>query len=1324
MGNAKKWSAVFLMIFGVLCLFSFAGAKELPSVPSLLNEQGEIDFTQSSGGEYWKELVDAVILSTGKEPSYHPKNLEGLTGNIEVVAAEGIPADLNYLQFFPKISELRIVGEFTSFEAVAFCKDLKRLTIVDTKEAVDLLPVARLSKLEALTVQNYSRPPLHLEEAIEKTKTLTGLYLSSEKNETPWVFRSEALAASAKKLEELSFLDSSLSLSDGKTFGKLQKVTQLYLGLASYGEEDFSALPPKLTLAYLKNMTDKDLAVVFQRLPKGLANIALEESTFGPAAAEGIERFAKLTAFFISGGAVTAEELSLPKGIISASVQEVENSAPLLAGFSVCSKMEVLMLNQVSVQDLSFLEKMKSLQYLVISDSGLEDLTEIAQCGKLVYLDLTQNKLEDLTPLKELKKLSILNLSQNSGITDISVLAEMEELRGLTVDDTVSGLYEMSIAENGAQLSITLNPTGAAATASAFNAAEGLQRTYIDSYGEWYSLSEGGSIHLFAPGFVYEKAELLEGAPVDETGNVQITNPQMDQLVRLAFSLSPEDAVTLEHLDQIQGVYLYELTGGEDADVSFLRAMRGLVTLHLEGSWREQLPEWSQAATEDLAACPSLQFLDLRLGRFRSADSLKGLEGKLLTLESIRIEDDPGLRDGVFLQGRERLADLALWRTAMEDLQFLSGLENLKSFECNTSATNVSAVTMLSNAYIIEVSGLKESEILTLLQRNGKSLYRLGLYRSDITETVALQLMNFPGISDLTLSNCNIVDLRFLKAFHRLNSLNLSESRCVDFSPVGEGTYGAMLELSGCGLENIDFLAKVKIETNEYSPYFRLALRNNPFTDAGPLKNLSAVADLDLAGTGVMDVSMLKGLKNLQYLYCNAGAEGADAFGAGVNVNAYAYPYSPEEAMEYKAYGTYAKAPDIDGFVLAADAPVADNILIFDDPLVERSVRSVLDMPGGEITLEMADHVFALDIVGENDSRQGVSLKALEGLRGLRELNLIGVTPVSYSEITRCTNLDWLSLEDVGNMEGLKELEGKLPAALTTFFGQNIELETADFMKGAQEMTFVNFTNVPLVSLDAFAGMETLSHLRLVETAVEDIEVIRTLPGLNSFILSNRPLSMEPIMERGGWEVLGLAEVTAQELAKALEGSEETLGLLMLFGTECTADMKPVFASLAQTTELELRGCTGDLSALEGMTRLENLFVTHMEQKVLDSLPHFPAVQNFRARGCTLENVHFISGWESLNSVVLSGSLCEDLTGLIPLPQLRALLLDDMNLEDVSFLSELQAQGEYMYLSLQGNPVSKIPQVRNFDNVSCNVTDTQVDLRDCADLENMYVYSD
>lgn len=113
-------------------------------------------------------------------------------------------------------------------------------------------------------------------------------------------------------------------------------------------------------------------------------------------------------------------------------------------------RLEELVICDMPVGDLSFLENLIELRYLCLSGVGLKSLDFLGSIGRLRSLDLGNNPIEDFSGLELQGGLTELVLC-NTGIRDLSVLTNCPGLKVLYLNDNPitdrSALQQLSSLE-------------------------------------------------------------------------------------------------------------------------------------------------------------------------------------------------------------------------------------------------------------------------------------------------------------------------------------------------------------------------------------------------------------------------------------------------------------------------------------------------------------------------------------------------------------------------------------------------------------------------------------------------------------------------------------------------------------------------------------------------------------------------------------------------------------------------------------------------------------------------------------------------------------
>lgn len=121
-------------------------------------------------------------------------------------------------------------------------------------------------------------------------------------------------------------------------------------------------------------------------------------------------------------------------------------------------------------EDISALEKLKSLQHLKLSYNNITDISVLVNCKNLETLDVEGNKIEDFSYLAELSKLTDLNLSKTD-IKDLTFLKKLTNISVLNLSD--NSITEFEFVRDLSKLK-ELDLSGNNLASEAVNKVEGM----------------------------------------------------------------------------------------------------------------------------------------------------------------------------------------------------------------------------------------------------------------------------------------------------------------------------------------------------------------------------------------------------------------------------------------------------------------------------------------------------------------------------------------------------------------------------------------------------------------------------------------------------------------------------------------------------------------------------------------------------------------------------------------------------------------------------------------------------------------------------------
>lgn len=146
-----------------------------------------------------------------------------------------------------------------------------------------------------------------------------------------------------------------------------------------------------------------------------------------------------------SGGICTLKDIEAMPNLHTLVLcnQEISDLSPLSG-----SKIERLALNSNNISDITPLSRCASLSELVIGGNPVSVLTPLLECKQLSYLEIGKTRVNNFEVISKLPELLSLNIAFCEYLTDLSPLAEMDDLRELTVfhadNETLELIYGMT----------------------------------------------------------------------------------------------------------------------------------------------------------------------------------------------------------------------------------------------------------------------------------------------------------------------------------------------------------------------------------------------------------------------------------------------------------------------------------------------------------------------------------------------------------------------------------------------------------------------------------------------------------------------------------------------------------------------------------------------------------------------------------------------------------------------------------------------------------------------------------------------------------------
>ncbi|PGO20653.1 internalin, partial [Bacillus cereus] len=127
---------------------------------------------------------------------------------------------------------------------------------------------------------------------------------------------------------------------------------------------------------------------------------------------------------------ITKEDLLKVKSLIV--VEAKSKGIKDVSGLEYMTNLENLTLEEVKLENIQFISKLRQLKSVNITYSELQNIEPLAELENIENLSLRNNKISNLGPVSQMKKIKILDLNSND-IKDITPLFTVTSLRTLTL---------------------------------------------------------------------------------------------------------------------------------------------------------------------------------------------------------------------------------------------------------------------------------------------------------------------------------------------------------------------------------------------------------------------------------------------------------------------------------------------------------------------------------------------------------------------------------------------------------------------------------------------------------------------------------------------------------------------------------------------------------------------------------------------------------------------------------------------------------------------------------------------------------------------------
>ena len=777
----------------------------------------------------------------------------------ELSASRSQISDLTGLEFATNVIVLKLNGN--SISDLSPLSGLENLTSLHiwSNDITDLSPLADMTQLEVLRFTKNS---------VSDLSALAGLVnlkrLSLKSNNV-----SDVSPLSGLESLEILHLTGNRITNTSVLAGLVSNLTQP-LDIVVFPDRNLEVLVRESLRIFEGLANDEMLTPEFMAL---LTRVYAHTVTPVIRSLGGLEHATNLEELIFLNTQHARRDLTPLAGLAHLTRVELEGRSSALETLLSLPSLSTLRLRSAGLTDLTTLSELTGVQTLQLTFNGnLRDLTPLANMENLRRLtvvgsyrssdpwDLTAaDALSDISPLSALENLTYLSLDYN-GISDLSALSALANLEELFLKhNNISDVSPLVGLTGLTKLRLLGNPVANASALYPLTQQDTPVDIDIDVPEPVVEVPDAALASVLRT-----TLELAEDADITESDMVELTS--LD-----ASSQGITDLTGLEYATNLTELVLDENTGL--GDVSELSGLTNLTSLALKNTG---LTDISPLA--DLTALTGLALSSNSIVNITSLQDLVNLEdlylgsneivdisplASLTNLKELSLGSNNDISDVSSLVGLVNLEFLQLADNAISDVSALSGLVNLLSLTLtNNSIVDVSPLANLVGLETLFISGNPVADTSPLE------------YISAVLDIEVDRSVNMPD-AVLAAKVRKTLGLEADAPITKPDLQNLTELRYELF-------YGAPALSSVSGLEHARNLILLQCEgatsvsgapgITDITPLTglvkleKLFLDYNTINDFTPLAGLTNLRTLTLEANHISDISGLSGLTSLELL--------------------------------------------------------------------------------------------------------------------------------------------------------------------------------------------------------------------------------------------------------------------------------------------------------------------------------------------------------------------------------------------------------------------------------------------------------------------------
>ncbi|PHB54329.1 internalin [Bacillus wiedmannii] len=474
----------------------------------------------------------------------------------------------------------------------------------------------------------------------------------------------------------------------------------------------------------------------------------------------------------------------------------------------------------------------------------------------------------------------------------------------------------------------------------------------------------------------------------------------------------------------------------------------------------------------------------------------------LLKVKSLIVVEakSKGIQDVSGLEYMTNLENLTLEEVKLENIQFISGLRQLKSLSITygeledigplAELEQIEFLTLRNNK-ISDVSPLSQMKKIKMLDLNSN-------YIKDIKPLFTVTTLKTLTVANNQISNANLAGIEQLK---NVKSLSLSNNGLTNIEHITPMKKLVELDLSKNELENIEPVSRL-------STVQSLNLEENYISDITPLSQLTGLYDLKLGSNEIRDVRPVQELGKRMYIDIQRQKIFLDDVEKDkeVKIPIYNLQGVPLDTVQLKNGDGIVNNGSVKWsttgektYEFMLDIKPEENRIKFNGTVIQNVVEKLDEIKGNDEQKEniILDKTLQQHINKENLGRENLNAAITkEDLLQIKKLEILKEKGKNIKDIT--------GLEYMANLEKLT-LEG-------------VGLKNIEFISNLEKLNDVNVSHNQIEDITPLSSLKSLQWLNLADNQIKDVSVLSPMLDLLSLKLAGNEIrDVRPLIQLGQW---------------------------------------------------------------------------------------------------------------------------------------------------------------------------------------------------------------